>query len=54
MQTVADWLTEIGLPQYAELFARNEVGFDVLADIVTKARSTSSSATASWRCSVRR
>ena len=33
MRTVADWLTEIGLPQYAELFARNEVGFDVLADL---------------------
>ncbi len=33
MQTIADWLTEIGLPQYADLFARNEIGFDVLADL---------------------
>lgn len=33
MRTIADWLTEIGLPQYADLFVRDEIGFDVLADL---------------------
>ena len=32
-KTIADWLTQIGLPQYAELFAQNEIDLEVLPEL---------------------
>jgi hypothetical protein len=31
--TVAEWLTAVGLVQYAELFEQNRIGLDVLPDL---------------------
>jgi class 3 adenylate cyclase/tetratricopeptide (TPR) repeat protein len=33
MRSITDWLAEVGLSQYAEVFVRNEIGFDVLPDL---------------------
>jgi class 3 adenylate cyclase/tetratricopeptide (TPR) repeat protein len=33
-KTIADWLTQIGLQQYAVLFAQNEIDLEVLTDLV--------------------
>ena len=32
-RSIAEWLHSIGLSQYADLFLRNEIGMDVLADL---------------------
>jgi len=31
--TIADWLTEIGLPQYIELFEREQIGLEFVHDL---------------------
>ena len=33
MQQIADWLEKLGLEQYAQRFAENDVDFDILADL---------------------
>ena len=33
MQQVADWLEKIGLGQYAQRFAENDISFSVLPDL---------------------
>ena len=33
MQQVAEWLQELGLGQYAERFAANDISFGILADL---------------------
>ena len=33
MQQIADWLETLGLGQYAQRFAENDVGFSVLPDL---------------------
>src|SRR5215831_12140955 len=33
MQQIADWLEKLGLEQYAQRFAENDVDFDLLADL---------------------
>jgi hypothetical protein len=33
MQQVADWLEKLGLGQYAQRFAENDVSFSVLSDL---------------------
>ena len=33
MQQVADWLEKLGLGQYAERFAENDISFSVLPDL---------------------
>ena len=33
MQQVADWLEKLGLGQYAQRFAENEIDFSVLPDL---------------------
>jgi len=33
MQQVADWLEKLGLGQYAQRFAENDIGFSVLPDL---------------------
>ena len=33
MQQVADWLKKLGLGQYAQRFAENDIGFSVLPDL---------------------
>ncbi len=32
-ETIAEWLTQIGLPQYAKLFAQNEIDLEVLPEL---------------------
>jgi hypothetical protein len=33
MQKIADWLQKLGLGQYAQRFAENDIGFSVLPDL---------------------
>ena len=33
MQQVADWLEKLGLGQYAQRFAENDIDFDILSDL---------------------
>ena len=33
MQQVADWLEKLGLGQYAQRFAENDIGFVILPDL---------------------
>jgi hypothetical protein len=33
MQQVADWLQKLGLGQYAQRFAENDISFSILADL---------------------
>src|SRR6185503_11886491 len=33
MQQVADWLEKLGLGQYAQRFAENDIGFSILPDL---------------------
>src|SRR6516164_5557403 len=33
MQQIADWLEKLGLGQYAQRFAENDIDFDVLNDL---------------------
>ena len=33
MQQIADWLEKLGLEQYAQRFAENDIDFDLLADL---------------------
>ena len=33
MQQVTDWLEKLGLGQYAQRFAENDIGFSVLPDL---------------------
>ncbi len=33
---IADWLWKLGLSQYAETFAANKIGFDLLADLTNE------------------
>jgi hypothetical protein len=36
MQQIADWLQKLGLGQYAERFADNDINFAILPDLQTK------------------
>jgi hypothetical protein len=33
MQQIADWLQKLGLGQYAQCFAENEIDFSILGDL---------------------
>jgi hypothetical protein len=33
MQQIADWLGQLGLGQYAQRFAENDISFSVLSDL---------------------
>jgi len=33
MQQIADWLEKLGLGQYAQRFAENDIDFDILSDL---------------------
>ena len=33
MQQIADWLEKLGLGQYAQCFAENEIDFSILGDL---------------------
>ena len=33
MQQIADWLEKLGLGQYAQRFAENDIDFDLLSDL---------------------
>ena len=33
MQQIADWLDKLGLGQYAQRFAENDIDFDILSDL---------------------
>jgi hypothetical protein len=39
MQQIADWLEKLGLGQYAQRFAENDISFSVLPDLTTLKRS---------------
>src|SRR5262245_51175437 len=34
MQQIADWLEKLGLGQYAQRFAENDIDFDILSDLI--------------------
>jgi len=33
MQDIADWLEKLGLPEYAQRFAENNIDFTILGDL---------------------
>jgi len=33
MQQIADWLGQLGLGQYAQRFAENDINFSILSDL---------------------
>src|SRR5262245_23525176 len=37
MQQIADWLERLGLGQYAQRFAENDIDFEVLSDLTDQA-----------------
>ena len=33
MQQIADWLEKLGMPEYAQRFAENDIDFTILSDL---------------------
>jgi SAM domain (Sterile alpha motif) len=33
MQQIADWLEKLGMPEYAECFAENDIDFSILPEL---------------------